>query len=118
MYCYYFGCRRPGTLGHYWFDRHGERLAPKPHGTSPRGVPWAYVDGKLNPSHRQGDAAIHHKDGWTALAFEDHSVDVRPGSNSVFVFEELLTFDAAVEKARRCFPWVWARFSFEVTYGG
>lgn len=59
--------------------------------------PWGdSIDGRaMYPSNgRQGHAALHHKDGWTALCINDRSVDSRPGSHSAFLTEGTLTFDA------------------------
>lgn len=118
---YYFGCRnRPG---HYLFDVHF-RLTPY---GGPKELPWKEreIDGRLCPNWRakgkhrngpeiEGNALLHHKEGWTALAFWDRSVDRRGACNSVFFFEGTHTFEEAVELARATFPGVWSRFTFEV----
>jgi hypothetical protein len=87
-------------------------------GKSP--VPWDadLLDNKLCPSHSaspEGVAQLHHKDGWTALAFWDRSVDSRPGSHSTFFTEGTHDFTAMVEICKRDFPEVWARYPFEIT---
>lgn len=118
---YYFGCwLHPG---HFFFEP-GMKRAPREVARSrhssdrdqPQIVPWGYgVDGQLCPRRgRQGEALVHHRDGWTALAFWDRSVDDRGGSNSVFLFEATLDFPAALAKARETFPEVFARFDFDV----
>ena len=115
---YYFGCHQ--RVGHGWYDTEMQRVRTTPFGSSPVGVPWKYVDGKLKPSYTVGEAALHFKDGWVALAFEDNSVDKRPGSNSVFVFPGRpdRTFEEIVGAARALFPRVWERFTFEVVQHG
>ena len=109
---YYFGCiERPG---HYFWKPNGTKIY------DPIG-PWGYaVDGKLAPSGKQVQriAALHHKDGWTALSFWDRSVDERPGSNSAFVTEQTLSFDAMLALAQSFFPQVFARLSGPVTPEG
>lgn len=92
----YFGCL--GGVGHFYYDIAGRSLGIR---SKELGLPWERVDGALTPGKRdrrgrldyhaqdathQGEAAIHHKDGWTALAIHDFTVDSRPGSNSVFFF--------------------------------
>lgn len=53
---------------------------------------------------KQGDATLRHKDGWTAIAVADYSVDNRPNSHATFVFKGDLTFDQAAALAREKFP--------------
>lgn len=74
-------------------------------------VPWGYNVERLPPKsiERQGAAALHHKDGWTALAVHDYSVDRRPGSKSVFCFPVVLTFEEALYEAGRTFSEIIAR---------
>lgn len=111
----YFGCIRES--GHYMWDARGR----KSYHDIPQ--PWGYsIDGKLCPpgdpwaknGQPQGSAALHHKDGWTALAFWDRTVDSRPGSNSAFLADETLTFEQLLERAKEAFPQVFARFTFNV----
>lgn len=129
---FYYGCgRKPG---HYFWkpgmiQARGEETAPTPHTTQsfPQVVPWGYsVDGKLTPPDErhadgrlyyapQGKAALHYKDGWTAISFWDRSVDTRPGSLSTFVMEGTYDYDQAIALARQNFPEVFERFQFEVT---
>jgi len=118
---YYFGCWK--RAGHFFFLPHmraapvfewDQWFAPTPWGSK--------VDGHLTPGKRdhggrlaalnrgdQGAAALHHKDGWTALAVHDFTVDSRGGSNSVFFFNDTLDFDEAVAAATGHFPEVVAR---------
>jgi hypothetical protein len=115
---YYFGCWR--DVGHYFFGPHMARLGRDERAESI--VPWGYGVEKLaNKWSRrhidpetEGLALLHHLDGWTALAFPDFSVDSRGGSKSVFVFEAILDYDAALARARELFPEVFERYSFEI----
>lgn len=62
----------------------------------------------------QGKALVHHRDGWTALAFWDRTGDSRGNSCSVFVLEGDLDFDQALAAAGKLFPEVFERIDFEV----
>ncbi len=109
---FYFGCI--GHSGHYLWS------APYRQCRDVGTTPWGFaIDGKLCPitegRQREGVASVHHKDGWTALAFWDRSIDSRPGSNSVFLAGEYLSFDEMVALAKSRFPDVWKRYSFDVT---
>ena len=118
----YFGCHRES--GHFFwvpgmnYARDAERT-----------LPWKRVDGVLCPGagpdpdfptarmtrpEVQGEAALHHKDGWTALAFWDRSVDERGGCNSIFFAEGVYDFEAMKRLAQEHFPEVWKRFRFKV----
>jgi hypothetical protein len=109
---FYFGCWTYG--GHHLRGTNGRSLG---YTNDPSlvaiGFPWAGggIDGKLTPraSRKQGAAALHHLDGWTALAWHDYSVDSRGGSNSVVFLPGTLTFEAATEEGRRLFPHVFER---------
>jgi hypothetical protein len=122
----YFGC--VGDKGHYLW---GPGTAPDYRPTWLRSrtlyqLPWGEkTDGGLVPPGTrdrrapEGLAAIHlardeRGTNWTAIAFWDYSVDGRPGSNSVFVFDEAIDFDRGIALAKAAFPTVWARFKFEV----
>lgn len=121
MKVFYFGCHR--EAGHYWW-RPGMRSLRS---EETAGVPWGYwVDSILCPGYVknepyrrskpeiEGEALLHHKDGWTALAFWDRSVDKRGGCNSNFFAEGTHSFDEMVKIAQEHFPEVWKRFPFEV----
>lgn len=115
---YFFGCWN-GRAGHYLFD---------PHGASYRHnelIPWANIDGSLCHGadekgdadiHRQveGEAKLHHFDGWTALAWWDRSVDVRYGSNAALFAKGTHTFDDMIHIMRNWFPSIMARFKYVV----
>lgn len=115
----YFGCVR--EAGHYYWRRSRDGYPYKLDRRSEDGrtaTPWGYsVDGKLldrNLRLTNGSAHIVHKDGWTALAFVDDSVDSRPGSWSVFCIPEILDGPEALVVARAAFPSIFARYEFEV----
>lgn len=103
---YYFGCwQRPG---HYFWTP-GPTSVREHYGVTVARLPWDRVDGGLNPSSIQSEAALHHAGDWTALAMTDRTVDDRGGSNSVFFLHDSLTFEQALSEARRLFPVVVAR---------
>ena len=62
----------------------------------------------------EGQALVHHKDGWTALSFWDRSVDKRGGCNSNFFFEGTFDFAQMIELAKANFPTVWSRYTFQI----
>jgi hypothetical protein len=70
----------------------------------------------MAPHHEQvqGHAALHQKDGWTAICFWDRSEDKRGGCNSNFFAHGIFTFDEMVQISKEIFPTVWARFNFPV----
>ena len=115
---FYFGCEHG----------YGHRMACRPHANGQDeqlalshfvdSNPWGpKVDAGLCPPGPQteGVTRLHHKDGWTALAFWDRSVDHREGSNSVFLVWGTLTVGGVLQQARAAFPKVFARFRFPVT---
>lgn len=109
---YYFGCI--GDTGHYlWMSP----WAHAPHIIMHKDNPWGTsIDGKLCPpgAQVQGQALLHHLNGWTALAFWDRSVDSRPGSCSVFLATYTVSFDEMLELARARFAPVLSRFKFTI----
>lgn len=130
MMAFYFGCacgidgRR--DVGHYLYQpgRDGDLIKRgyKSRKALDELIPWgATPDATLapRPSGRhseapQGVAALHHKDGWTALSFWDRSGDSRPNSNSTFMFYDHLTFEEIVKRAKVEFPALFERFPFEI----
>lgn len=101
----YFGCKR--QVGHYlWLpngrqpDRDDAVLGHNSAG------PFRRLDGTLTPrdTTSQSAAAIHHRDGWTALAMHDYTVDSRGASNSVFVMDSDVSFESAWFYAQQSFP--------------
>lgn len=113
----YFGCI--GSPGHFIWDECGRTsyydTHPFPNAV---GSPEALVP--AGHSGPEGLAALVHKNGWTALAFCDRSVDTRKGCVSVFALRGGDDWDFAkmVEEAKRVFPRVWKRFKFEVKLAG
>jgi hypothetical protein len=118
---YYFGCIE--RAGHYMHSN------PSPRGLEEiralhdvlRKNPWGSgIDAGLCPPGKdaryqvEGRASVHHKDGWTALAFWDRSVDSRGGSNSVFLADAIHDFEIMMALARENFPEVLDRLSFAV----
>ena len=100
----YFGCI--GRAGHYWYSARLE------HSRSPKDCPFDdYIDGKLPPAddRSQGADALHHRDGWTAWAMWDYSVDRRGGCNCAFVAPGLWDLAAMKTIARQVFPGITAR---------
>lgn len=117
MKVYFFGVW-DARKGHFLVDTTGRTVHDERHAT-----PWESHDAVLCPGYRgqydngpevQGAAALHHRGGWTALAFWDRSVDTRGGCNSVFFAEGTYGPEAMVEIARAAFPRIWARFTFAV----
>ncbi len=104
------GCKGP-MAGHY-FHTPGQRRSLD----VPDGCPWEQIDGHLTNKvdRRQNSWAIHHKDGWTALAFHDYSIDSRPGSNTVVLLDYSADYDQAFAAFALAYPeWV-ARMFGEV----
>lgn len=124
---YYFGCiERPG---HFLWGENGRHLYGNERLTTE--CPWGEdeVDGDLTP-HRQGckkgpycgcgmmpegEAVIHHKDGWTALSFWDRSVDKRGACNSNFFIKGTYDFTTMLNLVCQRFPSIVARFKFPIT---
>lgn len=122
-HAYYYGCHR--GVGHYLFTTAlNDRSL-----NLPDHVPWSAVDGVLQPGCKKregsrihttpmnnvdGHAALHHKDGWTALAFWDRSVDARPNSTSTFMIKGTHDFETMKQICAAAFPAVWSRFTFEI----
>lgn len=79
-------------------------------------VPWGLkVDSGLLPrSWPEGWVNVLHKDGWTAFTYWDCTVDTRPKSCSTFLFNAVMSFEQALDAARREFPTVIDRGDFEL----
>jgi hypothetical protein len=109
----FFGCWR--VVGHHLYlpsGRHPDRHDPR-FPTYYAAGPFQSLDGRLTPrdTHKQSTAAIHHRDGWTAIGIHDYTVDTRGGANSVFVMDSDLSFDRALSYARESFPSIVERIS-------
>jgi len=117
---YYFGCWN-GVGHHLWLSngRQCDEVRAM--------LPWNQIDSDLAPGLRdrrdgycapseqiEGRAALHHKDGWTALAWWDRSVDARHGSNSALIADETLTVAQMLEAGTKAFPRVMARLTFPI----
>jgi hypothetical protein len=106
---FYFGCG--DQAGHYVWDRHRNRA----HGAIGRRL--SQFDGTLCAERGDGLylATITRfsgigANGYTALAWWDHSVDTRPGSNSILFCPSARTSgDACLRGLEVFFPWVQAR---------
>jgi hypothetical protein len=119
---FYFGCW--DAIGHFLWTpyRHSVPMVETPWGNA--------VDGGLCPGkrdrrgevahedQREGHAALHHRDGWTALAFWDRSVDTRPNSNSAFLAEGTRTLPEMMALAWSSFPAVMARLKVAIRVDG
>lgn len=110
------------SAGHHLYDENGRSVRNR------GSFPWNEwdsangIDGKLQPETEgyyqvEGVAAIHHKDGWTALSFWDRTVDTRYGCNSNYFAEGVFTFDEMVEMAKTRFAARWDKMNFEVKPG-
>lgn len=105
---FFFGCWN--RVGHYLHEP-GGRYADSRHTEHPWG---RNVDGVLQPadSEVEGRCLVHHKDGWTALAFWDRSVDDRGGCCAALIVEGESGFQDMLGVFETRFPEVLARFSF------
>lgn len=122
---FYFGpLREPG---HFLFDKNGVLVSYED--AARLGIPWsAYgtdIDGVLQPGCKdkgpgaprprvEGEALLHHKDGWTALSFWDSSVDSRPGCNSTFIAKGHFTAAQMIGLAKSSFPDRCAKMKFQI----
>jgi hypothetical protein len=128
MRALYFGCF--GSTGHRFveFDTDGLPVMV-PFTRAVIDLPWSpdQIDGKLAKRTRgkygpdaaeeqmQGRGVLHHRNGWTALAFWDRSIDHRPGSNSVFFFDAILNELQVMWQLKTTFGFpIFERFGFEV----
>lgn len=119
----YFGCW--GQPGHYFHQSgsYGPRSASR---AVCQSLPWTDVecDGNLQPgtaelekryegerprSQVEGVCRLHHRQGWTAMAFWDRSGDRRGNSCSVVMVEGTHDFANMMEMFEREFPSIYAR---------
>lgn len=125
---YYFGAW--GEPGHLLWTPAG-----RTDWEAQRALPWPELDGvlagdpELKDPHRrnhwstdnqpEGRARLHHRDGWTALAFWDRSCDSRYGSNSVLFARGTLSAAEMLALFELHFPAVWRRITlrFQVSMG-
>ncbi len=112
---FYFGPW--SSPGHFVFCEDGRTADEVARGI----IPWhpGQMDGPLQPHtdsyEQEGLALIHHRDGWTALAFWDRSIDTRHGCNSTYLAKGDFTFTEMVEMAKERFAERWNKMKFEVT---
>ena len=120
----YFGPLKES--GHFMFHDNGEKAFK----WAREGCPWGDddIDGPLQPGQphpndrlrrptrpmREGEALLHHKDGWTALCFWDFTVDTRPGCSSTYIAKGIFTFGEMVELAKARFSERWNKMAFQV----
>lgn len=114
MDAFYFGCIRDS--GHYLWDvNHQTRTHEVPEGFP---CPLATLDGGLLPKSKhyptQGVTYLSYINGWTLLSMADNSVDTRPGSVGVFILRGEYSYEDALGYARKLFPKVFERFTFNV----
>lgn len=124
----YFGVWWTDSSGHCLVDENGHGVRKEQRGSFPWNEWGGDIDGKLQPhrkgcdlrsycpctSDKQGVAALHHKDGWTALSFWDRSLDGRGGCNSNYFAAGTFTFDEMVSMAKARFSERWAKMDFDV----
>lgn len=122
--------RMRAQAGHFWCGPFGGRVesyeVPTPWGTSPDGTLALRSGSGAGYSGdgaelAEGRAALHHADGWTALAFWDRSgVDKRGACNSVFVVNNggAVDFDTMLLIARRDHPVMFDRFPWPIVNVG
>jgi hypothetical protein len=118
---YFSGHRRGGSQGH-WLYGAGSPLRAV-YSDERRKVGELFMLSALDCGFLgggrqvEGQAALWHRvepTPWTVLSFWDRSGDSRPGCCASFLLQGRLGFEAAVEEARRHFPALFERFTFEV----
>jgi len=116
---YFFGCWE--RSGHFLWEPNGTHASQR---TSD--IPWRNLDQALCPGYREGaytpeadqvegQAALHHQGGWTALAWWDRSVDTRFGCNAVLIAEGTWTSEEMLRIGRERFPSIMRRFAYRIT---
>lgn len=109
-----------GRAGHYYWLP-GRRLAESDR-SLPASLQGGKIDGRLAPQRREprypssrleaeGEAAAHHIDGWTVVAWWDRSVDRRGGSNSALLMRGTHSMPAVLLEAADKFPELLPRFA-------
>ena len=112
MKIFFFGCM--GQPGHFLHDTNGRWPNIK--------LPWNQIDVALTPKNSnvaeldrerrqpQGHTKIHHKGGWTAMAWWDRSgPDTRYGCNSVLFMEGKHDFEQMKNLLKEHWPEVHER---------
>lgn len=122
---YFFGVLRAREAGHYLYTPNGQTLdtmrspLPWPPHDFDGGLTWnagAWIVRGQNRRREQargeclqGDAALRHRNGWTALSWHDFTGDNRGGSNSTIFARGIFTAEEMLELLERHFPTVHAR---------
>lgn len=100
----YFGCYR--DVGHDLRSKRNPRIRWNE-------TAWgSSIDGGCFPDGRVWGVHVAKKDGWTALAVQDNSVDTRPGSHSTFVCAADITGKELLALAKEQWPEVFGRPRF------
>jgi len=109
----YFGVIDPKQGGHHLYDCESGFMRAR-NAALPPSLREHYLDGGFcifKNGQPQGEALIHHLDGFTVMAMWDRTGDSRPGSSSTFVIEGTHGFEAMCKHASEGFPSVWKRIS-------
>lgn len=104
---FFWGCL--GQPGHFMHSKTGTRIQS----------PWAgYIDtGVLKYRDiKDPDPKIAYAQlkGWTGIFFWDRSGDHRPGSNSAFIVNSLVSQEELLRLARKQWPEIFARKGFPI----
>ena len=106
----YYGCHK--GVGHYLHNSTGNRICEH------EGLPWhrAEIDGRLQPTgpQYQGRIAHHQRQGWTALAWWDRSVDGRGKSSSTVLINAEQDPEQALATAKAALPWLFERINYHL----
>lgn len=82
-------------------------------------TPWGWdLDELIKTDSTEPDGKLHvsKKDGWTAVAFWDRSVDVRPGAWSGFLVAKDWTAEQVLAEAHNQWPEVVGRKGWPLPY--
>jgi hypothetical protein len=118
--CYFFGCW--DAVGHHYYDHWGRRNdKTMPAGLRPEQLDCGYAPGAIQKKSQfersrpevEGEAALHHIEGWTVLSYWDRSVDARPSSNSSFVAKGTHSFAIMRAIALAQYAQIWKRRATE-----
>ena len=116
---YYFGCWEQS--GHFWRSKSGYDEERRIETRVPAPLRRGHIDGNFCPgavagsqwkktrAEVEGEAALHHIDGWTVLAWWDRSVDRRGACNSAIAACGLFDFATMLAITRAQFPTVLTR---------
>lgn len=108
MNTYFFGVFDPRTLGHYLFERTGQRVERFAKSVLP--FNHLICDGNLlHQPEQQGRPHLAHVNGWTILGAWDRTADSRPNSSASFLFEGVFTLEQALQMADAIYPELYAR---------